>query len=618
MDDGTLILVGDEYRLQTRESAEWEIDYRSRQSRILADDVRLASERGTFLREALARALKDLTFLQGASKTPRKHDMYLGPEGPPPKVTTVPVWVQDGWSASEKAVREEAQQAGVESPTVFVFLRRFEADELRQTIARLGAADETVKTRAIPQTGAGIEARAAMESRAARDQQRLRTLLDNIVKNARVYQGGGNEVVGDFSQAVKQAVDAGLARLFPKFPDADQPGWDKVVTRAAEGAADPMSAFGYASGVESHAVCQEVRTFVGGAGKKGSDVRRHFSEPPYGWPRDAVDGALLALLAGGFLRASRNGRPVTARGMTQQQIGVTDFFSEGVIVSALQRIEVRKVASGLGLQVKSGEEAEIVPVVLARLVEASQAAGGGAPLPEPPDTSMVRNLQDLAGNQQIVGVAENADALLASHKAWSTAGEAARLRLPEWRRLERLLHHARDLAVAADSRPQIDAIRSGRALLSDPNPVPPLIIQVTAALRRAVSEAHERLAADRDREVANLEISDSWLKLQAGDRKKIVESNELEPVPTLNVGDDQALMDCLEDTSLKEWKNRILAIKTQVNQAREQAARLVVPEAVTVRPPPATLKSREDVDAYVLQLKQHLLAQIDDHPVIIP
>ena len=40
------------------------------------------------------------------------------------------------------------------------------------------------------------------------------------------------------------------------------------MTRAAQGAADPMSALGYASGVESHAVCQEVRTFVGGAGKR--------------------------------------------------------------------------------------------------------------------------------------------------------------------------------------------------------------------------------------------------------------------------------------------------------------------------------------------------------------
>ena len=618
VDDGTLILVGDEYRLQTRESAEWETDYRGRLSRIHADDVRVASERGTALRESLVAALKDLIFLQGTSKTSRKYDIYWGPEGPPQEVSNVPVRVQDGWSASERSVREEAQQAGVESPTVIVFLPRLEADELRQTIARLGAADETVKTRAVPQTVAGREARAAMESRAALEKQRLRSLVDNIIKNARVYQGGGNEIVGDFPQAFKQAVDAALTRLFPRFSDADQSGWDRVVTRAAQGAADSLSALGYTSDVEKHPVCLEIRSFVGGAGKKGSDARRHFSGSPYGWPRDTVDGALLALLAGGFLRASRNGQPVTATGMNQQQIGVTDFFSEGVTVSALQRIAVRRVASDMGLGVKSGEEAETAPVILARLMEEAQAASGEAPLPEPPDLTLVKELQDQAGNQQIVGVAENADDLLNRHKAWSAAADAARQRLPEWRRLERLLHHARGLAVAEELRPQMDAIRSDRSLLSEPNPVPPLISQVTVALREAISEVHGRLAAERDREVADLEASDNWLKLEAEDRRKIIESNGLGPVPALDIGDDQALMDRLEDTSLKEWNNRILVLKTRVDQASGEAARLVAPEAVTVRPPPATLNSRDEVDAYVQQLKQQLLAQIDEHPVIIP
>jgi hypothetical protein len=39
VDAGTLMLVDDEYRLQTRESAEWETDYRARYARILADDT---------------------------------------------------------------------------------------------------------------------------------------------------------------------------------------------------------------------------------------------------------------------------------------------------------------------------------------------------------------------------------------------------------------------------------------------------------------------------------------------------------------------------------------------------------------------------------------------------
>ena len=458
VDAGTLILFDGEYRLQTPESMEWETDYRSRLSRVLGDDVRMAAERDTAMREALATALKGRNFLQGATKTPRKYETHLGSDRPVTDGSSVPMWVQDEWSAPLGAVREEARQAGVDSPTVFVFLPRLEADELRQTIGRLRAAEETVNTRAVPQTSAGIEARGAMQSRIDVEGKHVVDLVDIIIGNARVYQGGGNEVIAaSFPEAIGQAVEAALTRLFPKFSDADQSGWNRVVARALQGAPDALSTLGYSSDVEKHPVCQEIRSFVGGAGKKGSDVRRHFSDPPYGWSRDAVDGALLALLAGGVLRATRSGQPMTAKDLNQQQIGVTDFFSEGVIVSAAQRIQVRKVASAIGLPARSGEEADAVPVILERLQSEAQAAGGEVPLPVQPDTAIVRGLRELAGNRQIVGVAEKADTLIDHHRDWSAAGEAAQKRLPEWHRLERLLHHARTLPVATELNPQMEA-----------------------------------------------------------------------------------------------------------------------------------------------------------------
>ena len=529
------------------------------------------------------------------------------------------MWVQDEWSASLGAVREEARQAGVDSPTVFVFLPRLEADELRQTIGRLRAAEETVNTRAVPQTSAGIEARGAMQSRIDVEGKHVRDLVDNIIRNARVYQGGGNEIIAaSFPEAIGQAVEAALTRLFPKFSDADQSGWNRVVTRALQGAADALSTLGYSSDVENHPVCQEIRSFIGGAGKKGSDVRRHFSDPPYGWSRDAVDGALLALLAGGFLRATRSGQAMTAKDLNQQQIGVADFFSEGVIVSAAQRIEVRKVASAMGLPAKSGEEAEAVPVILERLQSEAQAAGGEAPLPAQPDTAIVRELRELAGNRQIVGVAEKADTLIDHHRVWSAADEAAQERLPEWHRLKRLLHHARTLPAATELNPQMEAIRSQRSLLTDPNPLSLLLSKVTTALRKTVSEAHGRLSKERDREVIELEKSDDWLKLKPADGARVLASNGLGPIPDLAIGTDQALMDCLGNTSLQDWDDRLLALRTRIAQAREEAARLLAPKAVTVRPTPATLNSREDVEAYIQRLREQLLAQVDEHPVIIP
>ena len=618
VDAGTLILFDSEYRLQTPESIEWETDYRSCLSRVLGDDVRMAAERETAVREALATALKGLAFVQGVTRTPRKYEMHLGSERPATDGSGVPLWVQDEWLTALGSVREEARQAGVDNPTVFVFLPRLEADELRQTIGRLRAAEETISTRAVPQTSAGIEARGSMQSRIDVEGKHVSDLVDNIIKNAQVYQGGGNEIIAaSFPEAIQQAVKAALTRLFPRFSDADQSGWNRVVTRALQGAADALSALGYHSDVEKHPVCQEIRSFAGGAGKKGSEVRRHFSAPPYGWSRDAVDGALLALFAGGGVRAARSGQPMTAKDLNQQQIGVTDFFSEGVVVSAAQRIEVRKVSSAMGLPVKSGEEAKAVVAILECLQSEALAAGGEAPLPAQPDTAIVSELRQLGGNRQIVGVADKSDTLIDQHRVWSAAGEATQERLPEWRRLARLQHHARALPVATELKPQLDAIRAQRSLLTDPNPLPPLLSKVTTALRKTVSEAHERLRRERDQEVTALEKSDDWLKLDPANGARVLASNGLGPIPDLAIGTDQALMNCLDDAGLQEWDDRILALRTRITDAREEAARLLTPKAVTVRPIPATLNSREDVEDYIQRLREQLLAQVDEHPLII-
>ena len=114
-----------------------------------------------------------------------------------------------------------------------------------------------------------------------------------------------------------------------------------------------------------------------------------------------------------------------------------------------------------------------------------------------------------------------------------------------------------------------------------PNPVPPLLRQVTAALRKAVSEAHGRLRKERDRAVAELEAWEVWLKLESQDRVRVLETNELGPIPELDIGTDQALMDCLEETALQDWENQLLALKTRTGQAREEAARLLAPKAVS-------------------------------------
>ena len=300
-----------------------------------ADDSRIASDRANEFRIAITAALKGITLTQGLSKTPRKYDTHFGPDAPPMNTGNVPVWVRDEWAVSEKTVREDAQVAGVDSPIVFVFLPQQDSDALKDALAGYAAAHETLSSRPTPTAAEGLEAKRAMESKRQIEESKRNVLIATIVNNARVYQGGGNEIAqGSLQTSVKTAVEAALERLFPKFKDVDHPSWNSVINRAIQGATDALSVVGYHGDVDKYPACLEVRTFIGGSGKKGSEIRKHFTGAGYGWPQDAVDGVVLCLVAGGFVRAAKNGQAISIKQITVQQIGMTDFYSEEIAISS--------------------------------------------------------------------------------------------------------------------------------------------------------------------------------------------------------------------------------------------------------------------------------------------
>ena len=466
VESGTLMQVGDEYRLQTRESAEWETDFQRRRARIRADDSRIASERAHEFRSAFTTALKGITLTQGLSKTPRKYDIHFGPDSPPVSTGNVPIWIRDGWMVNEKTVHEDAQAAGVDSPIVFVFLPQQDSDALKDALASYAAANETLTSRPAPTAPEGIEAKRAMESKRQIEESKRNVLIASIVNSARVYQGGGNEIAqGSLQASVKTAIEAALERLFPRFKDVDHPSWSTVISRAIQGAADALLAVGYNGDVDKYPACQEVRTFIGGPGKKGSEIRKHFMGAGYGWPQEAIDGVLLCLVASGFVRAAKNSQPINVKQITVQQIGLTDFYSEGITVSSSQRIVVRKLITDMGLQVKPGEEADAIPMVLKHLAELAAGAGGDAPLPERLSTDLIEHLQSMSGNEQFVAVYERRDELFNSYNAWTQARDKIAQRQPGWRMLERLLVHASILPIAEEMIPQVTAIKDSRALL---------------------------------------------------------------------------------------------------------------------------------------------------------
>ena len=619
VEEGTLLLVDDEYRLQTRESAEWQRDYRLRRSRILADDARLASDRTTAFRSAIQQQLKGLRTVQGATKTPRKYTLYFGEDAPPTDTEAVPIWVLDEWTVSAKAVREEAQAAGTESPIVFVLLPRQDADGLKQALAGQAAAQETLAARPSSQnTPEGMEARRAMETHAALESRQVQATVAGILANARVYLGGGSEVTeGNLKTSVEQAISAAVERLFPRFSTVDQPGWGNVVKRAREGAADPLSALSYSGDADQHPACKEVRAFIG-AHKTGREIRRHFGGVGYGWPQDAIDGALLALVAGGYVRAEKNSQSFPAKQITHTNIGTLDFYNEEQIITALQRIQVRKLIQDVGLPVKSGEEMEAIPRLLQRLQDLAGDAGGPPPLPERPSPTLVLDLQARGGNDRFMAVYEQREALRAAYRDWTEAKARSAERMPRWEKLLRFLNHAAGLPVHDQVAAQVDAIRANRSLLADPDPIKPLVEELTAALRVALQAARQRLVDARERELRAMEATAEWKQLDDDQWHDLFKTNHVGPIGELDIGTDDKLLAALDEKPLRAWETEAVAVPTRMRRAREQAAKLLAPQAVRVRPKSRTLHSAEEVDAYLGELRAEIMAHIDaGKPVIL-
>ena len=159
-----LIKVGDEYRIQTEESAAWNDEFQSQRAALSNQAHRIEEERNNRIRRLFGETAGKLSLNQGKSKV--KRDIYPVFDSQLPKDADrrICAWVRDGWSIGENSVRADARVAGSQSPTVFVFIPKRSPDDLRKQLIDFKAASATLDKRGVPNTPEGREAREAMET----------------------------------------------------------------------------------------------------------------------------------------------------------------------------------------------------------------------------------------------------------------------------------------------------------------------------------------------------------------------------------------------------------------------------------------------------------------------
>ncbi len=252
-----------------------------------------------------------------------------------------------------------------------------------------------------------------METIQQRADGKIKDLMDDAFSGSRVFQSGGNEIVGnDLRMMVLEAAENSLRRLYLQFEMADHAGWDKVYSQAKLGSPDALKAVADDGKSENNPVCKAIRNFVAG-GKKGLEIRGHFEDAPFGWSRDAVDGGLQVLLVDGILRAhDERGKLIDPKGLERKAIGKATFKVESDTVTTEQRIQIRKLLQRTGISAIQGEELSAVPLFLSKMQDLANRAGGDAPRPKLPDASLLGEIGQMAGNSQLLALYTVEDAFV--------------------------------------------------------------------------------------------------------------------------------------------------------------------------------------------------------------
>lgn len=617
-EEGVLQQDGDEYRLQTAAGRAWDEACRRHSAQLT--DSEISTERDTRLRGEVEKALPS-TVPQGKAKVARKLALHTDSSAPNAS-DMIPVWLRSEWDdgTTAKQFDELARGLGPDSPVVLVHLPRAQAQAFAAALRNEIATRRTLDQQGIPQDDEGKQARRAMETRFARAQAQVGDHIRDIVSKASVQLGGGSLPTGTaLRDRIENGAQSAATRLFSKFGDADDARWSQVIDRIKKGSgADALKQVGYDADPEKHPVVKEVFGRIGGAGTPASDVEKSVLSAPFGWPRDALMGAIGVLLDNGLVRATINGSDAsTDKVLSQTRLGTVHLRRESTVLKAAEKIAARSLLSKLGVTADNDTLVSGAEQAVTELSKRAASIGGPAPLPDVVLPAGIDQIKTASGNDRV-------HALLAAKD--DLTDFADRLDTLDRRRLPRLeaLSTARALATAAaglnsagEARSRLEAFEQTRELLADNDQISPIATDLASAVREAVTSAGDSLEAARKSAVDGLAKQPAWASLDSAKQEQLLGENKLSPEPKPALSDATAVVEAVRARPLSSWGAEVDAVPARAAKALEAAVRLTAPKAGTVTLPTATISNADEVEAYLDDLRAKLTQALADHDTVV-
>jgi hypothetical protein len=221
------------------------------------------------------------------------------------------------------------------------------------------------------------------------------------------------------------------------------------------------------------------------------------------------------------------------------------------------------------------------------------------------------SFKSLSGNDLLAAVAEDAASLRDKLKGWKAASAKIGQRLPAFRTAERLVQLG-----AEAQKAELDTIRDNRQLLSDPDPVPPVITAAADALRGRLNAAYESWKNAWDDGEARLSNSETWNKLTPEQKHAIRGEAGLLLLDKPQVDTPASILDALSQRPFMGWENATKALPTRIDEALTSAAILLEPKAQTISLPGSLLKNEQDLELWLQSARVALKNALVTGPVI--
>lgn len=617
-EEGILQQDGDEYRLQTAAGRTWDESFRRHSAQLT--DSEISTERDTKLRGEVEKALP-ASVPQGKAKVARKLVLHAD-SAAPTSADTVPVWLRSEWDdgTTTKQFEDLARGLGADSPVVLVHLPRLQAQSFATALRNQMAAQRTLDQQGIPQDDEGKQARRAMETRLSRAQGQVSDHVRSILSKASVQLGGGSAPTGTaLRDRIENGAQSAAARLFSKFDVADDARWSQVIDRTKKGSgADALKAVGYDADPEQHPVIKEILGRIGGAGTPATEVEKTVLAAPFGWPRDALMGAIGVLLDSGLIRATINGSDaVTSQVLAQARLGTVHLRRESTVLKTAEKIAARSLLGKLGITVDNESLVPGAEQAISGLAQRAGSIGGPAPLPDMVFPEAIKVVLDYAGNDRVHALLAAKDELTDFADRLDTLEKRRSSRLDRLATARALANAATDLGSAAETRTRLEAFERTRELLSENDQISPIATELASAVREAVTRAAESLEQARQRAVDELGHQPAWAALDSDKQQQLLGERSLAPEPKPELGDSDSVLRAVQQRPLASWEAVLDAVPTRAAKALEAAVRLTAPKAGTITIPTATVSSVDDVDAYLDDLRKRLTQALTEHDTVV-